>query len=163
LTSLSGCLHDHVMEIERIRPRTPSASRGAAPKREKPAAAGPAERVLIVDDNADCALGFAEVIRLLGHQVEVAFDGPHALFIAARFKPTVALVDIGLPLMDGYEVARRLREMVGSDPLRLIAVTGYGEDANRAMSLEAGFDLHAVKPVELEGLRSLLSESLPRD
>jgi len=151
------------MEIEKIQSRVPSASRGAAPKREKPAAAGPPERVLIVDDNADCALGFAEVIRLLGHQVEVAFDGPHALFIAARFKPTVALVDIGLPLMDGYEVARRLREMVGSVPLRLIAVTGYGEDANRAMSLEAGFDLHAVKPVELEGLRSLLSESLPRD
>jgi len=143
------------MEIERTQSRTPSASRGAA--------AGPAERVLIVDDNADCALGFAEVIRLLGHQVEVAFDGPHALSIAARFKPTVALVDIGLPLMDGYEVARRLREMVGSEPLRLIAVTGYGEDANRAMSLEAGFDLHTVKPVELEGLRSLLSESLPRD
>jgi CheY-like chemotaxis protein len=116
------------------------------------------ERVLIVDDNADCALGFAEVIRLLGHEVEVAFDGLRALRIAERFKPTVALVDIGLPVMDGYEVARRLREMTGSMPLRLVAVTGYGEDANRAMSLEAGFDLHTVKPVELENLRSLLSD-----
>jgi CheY-like chemotaxis protein len=116
------------------------------------------ERVLIVDDNADCALGFAEVIRLLGHEVEVAFDGLRALRIAERFKPTVALVDIGLPVMDGYEVARRLREMTGTKPLRLVAVTGYGEDANRAMSLEAGFDLHTVKPVELENLRSLLSD-----
>jgi signal transduction histidine kinase/ActR/RegA family two-component response regulator len=129
------------------------------PRRGKPAAASSTERVLIVDDNADCALGFAEVIRLLGHEVEVAFDGPRALLLAARFKPTIALVDIGLPVMDGYEVARRLRAKAGSDPLRLVAVTGYGEDANRAMSLEAGFDLHTVKPVELEGLRSLLSES----
>jgi CheY-like chemotaxis protein len=129
------------------------------PKRGNPVPTGSTERVLIVDDNADCALGFAEVIRLLGHEVEVAFDGPRALLLAARFKPTIALVDIGLPVMDGYEVARRLRAKAGADPLRLVAVTGYGEDANRAMSLEAGFDLHTVKPVELEGLRSLLSES----
>jgi CheY-like chemotaxis protein len=129
------------------------------PQREGSAAPDPTERVLIVDDNADCALGFAEVIRLLGHQVEVAFDGPRALLVATRFRPTIALVDIGLPVMDGYEVARRLRESAGSEPLKLIAVTGYGEDANRAMSREAGFDLHTVKPVELESLRSLLAAS----
>jgi len=124
------------------------------------AAANPrAERVLIVDDNADCALGFAQIIQLLGHEVEVAFDGPRALTAAARFHPTIALIDIGLPVMDGYELARQLREANGSTPMKLVAVTGYGEDANRAMSMEAGFDLHTVKPVGLESLRSLLSIS----
>ena len=114
------------------------------------------ERVLIVDDNTDCALGFAEVVRLLGHEVEVAYDGPRALQIASRFKPTIALVDIGLPVMDGYQLARKLREGAAEHTLKLVAVTGYGEEANRAMSLEAGFDLHTVKPVELNSLRSIL-------
>jgi DNA-binding response OmpR family regulator len=95
------------------------------------------------------------VIRLLGHEVEVAFDGPRALLTASKFKPTIALVDIGLPVMNGYELAKRLRGTAKS-PLKLVAVTGYGEEANRAMSLEAGFDLHAVKPVELDSLRALL-------
>jgi len=117
------------------------------------------ERVLIVDDNADSALGFGEVIRLLGHEVEVTFDGPSALIAAERFKPTIALIDIGLPVMDGYELARRLRENGGLGNLKLVAVTGYGEEANRAMSLEAGFDMHTVKPVELESLRRLLANS----
>ncbi len=120
---------------------------------------GRIERVLIVDDNADSALGFGEVVRLLGHEVEVAFDGPRALLAAERFKPTIALIDIGLPVMDGYEVARRLRETAGTAELKLVAVTGYGEEDNRAMSLEAGFDMHAVKPVELENLRKLLANS----
>ena len=117
------------------------------------------ERVLIVDDNTDSALGFGEVVRLLGHEVEVAFDGPRALLAAQSFKPTIALIDIGLPVMDGYEVAKRLRETAGSGELKLVAVTGYGEEANRAMSIEAGFDMHTVKPVELESLRKLLANS----
>ena len=120
---------------------------------------GPVERVLIVDDNADCALGFAEIVRILGHKVEVALDGPRALQIAATFKPTVALLDIGLPVMNGYELARKLRESAPPSQLKLVAVTGYGEEANRAMSLEAGFDLHTVKPVELDSIRSLLSHT----
>jgi len=107
----------------------------------------------------DSALGFGEVVRLLGHEVEVAFDGPRALLAAERFKPTIALIDIGLPVMDGYELAKRLRETAGTGKLKLIAVTGYGEEANRAMSLAAGFDLHTVKPVELESLRKLLANS----
>jgi len=120
-------------------------------------ASGPVERVLVVDDNADCALGFAEVIRILGHKVEVALDGPRALQIAATFKPTIALLDIGLPVMNGYELARKLRESAPASQLKLVAVTGYGEEANRAMSLEAGFDLHTVKPMELDSIRSILS------
>ncbi|HYR53240.1 MAG TPA: ATP-binding protein [Candidatus Dormibacteraeota bacterium] len=139
-----------------------AASRETRPSPEgasEPAASGPVERVLIVDDNADCALGFAEIVRILGHEVEVALDGPRALQIAATFKPTVALVDIGLPVMNGYELARKLRESTPSAQLKLVAVTGYGEEANRAMSLDAGFDLHTVKPVELENIRSLLSQT----
>jgi len=139
-------------------PRTQRTPRPAlsAESKSRAGAAGDVERVLIVDDNADCALGFAEVIRLLGHEVEVALDGPRALQRASTFRPTVALVDIGLPVMDGYEVARRLRKAAGTTPLKLVAVTGYGEEASREMSLKAGFDLHTVKPVQLDRLRSLL-------
>ena len=136
--------------VETARSQAPP-STGTAP------ASSRVERVLIVDDNADCALGFAEIIQLLGHDVEVAFDGPRALAVAARFHPTLALIDIGLPVMDGYELARRLRASNGTEPLRLVAVTGYGEDANRKMSLEAGFDLHTVKPVPMENLRALFA------
>ncbi|HMI31665.1 MAG TPA: ATP-binding protein [Candidatus Limnocylindrales bacterium] len=139
--------------------RTMQESKPPAAQAQRPVPPGPVQRVLIVDDNADCALGFAEVIRLLGHQVEVAFDGPRALAIASRFKPTIALVDIGLPVMNGYELAKRLRDCLESHSMKLVAVTGYGEEANRTMSLEAGFDLHTVKPVKLESLRSLLSQS----
>ena len=144
-----------LMELDRTREE----SRPPAAQDPGLRPAGHVQRVLIVDDNADCALGFAEVIRLLGHQVEVAFDGPRALLIASTFKPSIALVDIGLPVMDGYELAKRLRDSSTSHPLTLVAVTGYGEEANRAMSLEAGFDLHTVKPVELDSLRSLLSQN----
>jgi len=132
--------------------RSPAAMQEPAPT------GGKVERVLIVDDNADCALGFAEIVRILGHEVEVALDGPRALQIAATFKPTIALLDIGLPVMNGYELAKKLREIAPPEQLKLVAVTGYGEEANRAMSLEAGFDLHAVKPVELDNIRSILSE-----
>ena len=118
------------------------------------------ERVLVVDDNVDCAVAFAEVVRRLGHVVEVAYNGPQALAIARMFRPTTALVDIGLPSMDGYELARRLREEANGNGLRLVAVTGYGEENDRTKSREAGFDLHTVKPVDLDGLRSLLESGL---
>jgi signal transduction histidine kinase/ActR/RegA family two-component response regulator len=137
--------------IRKETPRSPTSM-------EKPMPSERIERVLIVDDNADCALGFAEVIRILGHKVEVALDGPRALQIAATFQPTIALLDIGLPVMDGYELARKLRESATGTQLKLVAVTGYGEEANRAMSLAAGFDLHTVKPVDLDSIRSILRE-----
>ncbi|HVV48168.1 MAG TPA: ATP-binding protein [Polyangia bacterium] len=114
---------------------------------------GPGKRILIVDDNEDAAESIADLLRDLGNEIETAYDGPAALRIARVFKPEVCLVDIGLPAMDGYEVARKLRE--SSDlprGARLIAVTGYGQDADRQRSREAGFDLHLVKPVNLDVL-----------
>jgi signal transduction histidine kinase len=114
----------------------------------------PAQRLLIVDDNVDAASALAELLRLLGHQVEVANDGLRALSAALRFRPDIALIDIGLPVMDGYELAARLREE--HPELRLIAVTGYGGERDRERSAQAGFTDHLVKPIELAMLERLL-------
>ena len=93
----------------------------------------------------------------LGYAVDVAFDGPSALSRAAAFRPTAVLLDIGLPVMDGYEVARRLRaNQPDEEPLRLVAVTGFGLEADRQRSLDAGFQAHLVKPIDLERLHALL-------
>lgn len=110
-------------------------------------------RVLVVDDNADAADTLADVLAELGYDVCVAHDGPSALALAPGFRPEVALLDIGLPEMDGYELARRLRHLPGMcDELRLIAITGYGQEGDRQRAMEAGFAAHLVKPVALEGL-----------
>jgi CheY-like chemotaxis protein len=110
----------------------------------------------VVDDNEDGAMMLAEALQLSGYNTRVAQDGPMALQVSREFKPEVALLDIGLPVMDGYELARRLRKESGSHNLTLIAVTGYGQDVDRARSREAGFDAHLVKPVDLDALRSLI-------
>jgi PAS domain S-box-containing protein len=109
-----------------------------------------AVRVLIVDDNLDAAEMLAEALGAVGHEVSVAADGPSALEIAATAPPEVALLDIGLPVMDGYEVARRLREIPGCQRTRLIALTGYGQESDRERSRKAGFAEHLVKPVDLD-------------
>ena len=114
-------------------------------------------RVLLVDDNVDAALLLSEVLRLEGHEVVVAHDGAAALEARASFVPDVALLDIGLPVMDGYELARTLRARYPVPRTRLIAVTGYGEARDRALSREAGFDEHLVKPVDVERMCRLLS------
>jgi CheY-like chemotaxis protein len=122
---------------------------------------GPSRRnVLVVDDNADAAEMLAEALRAIGHDVEVAHDGVSAL---QRFRERpfdVGLLDLGLPAMDGFELARRIREIVTGDDLRLIAVTGYGQEDDRARARAAGFDLHLVKPVELDEIL-LAIEALP--
>jgi signal transduction histidine kinase/ActR/RegA family two-component response regulator len=120
-------------------------------------------RVLLVDDNVDAADMVATALEVLGHAVRVAFDGPSALADAPDFKPDVALVDIGLPGMDGYELAGRLRRLDVA-PIRLIAVTGYGQDRDFVRTREAGFEEHLVKPVNLDALREVLERmrgSLP--
>lgn len=111
-------------------------------------------RVLIVDDNPDAAELLAEVLRETGHVAAIAHDGPGALHLAGSFRPEIALLDIGLPVMDGYELARRLRDQVGA--VRLIAVTGYGQRADRERVQVAGFDAHIVKPVDLVALQAAL-------
>ena len=117
-------------------------------------------RVLVVDDNRDGALVLAETLRELGYLVEIANDGPSALEIAKRFKPQIALLDIGLPVMDGYELAGQLRELAELHPgIRLVAVTGYGQETDRVRSAKAGFHAHLVKPVDLNVLSNVVGHN----
>ncbi|HUR40299.1 MAG TPA: ATP-binding protein [Verrucomicrobiae bacterium] len=115
-----------------------------------------AERVLVVDDNEDAVEMLSRAMAELGYTVRTALDGPSALRVANEFRPQVALLDIGLPVMDGYELCRRMREAHPETSLRLVALTGYGQASDRARSMEAGFDAHLVKPVDLAKLERLL-------
>lgn len=119
-------------------------------------------RVLVVDDNLDAAEGLAMLLNLKGHEVATAYDGPSALEQARKVKPDVVLLDIGLPRLDGFEVARRLREEHPSRPMLLVALTGYGHERDRVRAREAGFDHHLLKPVRLEMLEELLTAPAPR-
>lgn len=115
-------------------------------------------RVLVVDDGVGAAKMLKLLVSRLGpHEVEIAHDGPSALKTAEHFLPDLILLDIGLPRMDGYEVARRLRENTGFSSATLVAVTGYGQDEDKQRSLAAGFNEHVVKPIELEKLKKLLT------
>jgi signal transduction histidine kinase len=114
-------------------------------------------RVLVVDDNEDAALLFSEALGKFGHHVTVAHDGPSALELARDQPPEIAFLDIGLPVMDGYELGRRLRELHVPAP-RLVAVTGYGHSSDRERSRDAGFDLHLVKPLDLAAIQDALAK-----
>jgi PAS domain S-box-containing protein len=114
-------------------------------------------RVLVVDDNADSAESLSLIFSLQGYEVRAAHDGQAALDAAAEFAPDVIVLDIGLPVMDGYEVARRLRERPEEGRLLLVALTGYGQERDRERALAAGFNHHLVKPVNFTELLSLVS------
>lgn len=114
-------------------------------------------RILVVDDNVDSADTLARLLRLAGHRVQVAYDGPAGLAAAQSFEPTVVLLDIGLPGMDGYEVASRVRASPSTNDSLLVAVTGYGQQRDEVQSLNAGFDFHLTKPIDLSALQSLLA------
>ncbi len=118
-------------------------------------------RVLLVDDNEDAARLLCELLQMNGHEVVVAHDGAAALVARTTFLPEVALLDIGLPRMDGYELARHLRAQQPTPHLRLIAITGYGEAKDRQRSRAAGFEEHLVKPVDVEEVCLLLSGTAP--
>lgn len=135
---------------------TPPGAEGLA---QAPATVTPA-RVLVVDDNEDAAELLATVIEAMGHVTRIAHDGDTALEMAASFQPQVAVLDIGLPDMDGYELARRLRAR-GSLP-RLIALTGYGQERDKLESSSAGFEQHIVKPVDLERLSASIESLIER-
>jgi len=115
------------------------------------------QRLLVVDDNQDAATSLAMLLRLQGHEVRVAHDGPTALALATSYLPGVILLDIGMPGMDGYEVARRLRELPGLNRVVLAALTGWGQQEDRRRTAEAGFDHHFVKPLDANLLGSLLT------
>ena len=114
-------------------------------------------RILVADDNADALESLATVLRLRGHEVYSAPNGALALETAVRHMPEVALLDIGMPLLDGYEVARRIRAQEWGKAVTLVALTGWGQESDRRRSQEAGFDTHLVKPLDLEKLTALLA------
>ena len=119
------------------------------------AAAGPS-RLLVVDDHQDSALSLARVLRRWGHSVRVAHDGTAAIEEIAANPFDLVLLDIGLPGMDGYQVASTIRERAAAPRPVLIALTGYGQEQDQRKALSAGFDLHMVKPVDLDELREIL-------
>jgi CheY-like chemotaxis protein len=130
----------------------------AQPTRER----SPSRHVLIVEDNADSRETQRILLELLGHHVEVAADGMEGVKKALAGRPEVALIDIGLPGLDGYEVARRLRQALGGRVF-LIAQTAYGRPQDREHALQVGFDVHLVKPVELDELLHWLAVAPPGD
>jgi CheY-like chemotaxis protein len=137
----------------------------ADPATNDPGIPLPRRRILVVDDNRSHATSLGVLLRTMGHQVDEAYDGVTALELARRHRPDVILLDIGLPVMDGYEVARRCREQKDLEQTMLVAMTGYGKEEDRRRSQEAGFNVHLVKPVNLEDLRMLLNQpdlSAPR-
>jgi signal transduction histidine kinase len=133
-------------------------SDGARAEAAPPAtrATGNDPRVLIVDDNEDGAEIMVDAVTSMGYEARLAYDAPAALRVAAEFLPAIAFLDIGLPVMNGYELAARLREIPGLSQIRLIAVTGYGQESDRAKARAAGFHHHLVKPIDLDQIAALL-------
>jgi CheY-like chemotaxis protein len=119
-----------------------------------------APRVLVVDDNEDAAHVLADALCAAGYRAAVAHDGPAALRLATTLRPDLAVLDIGLPVMDGHELGRRLRALLATAPPKLVAVTGYGLAIHREQSRAAGFDAHLVKPIQLAELLTHLRDLL---
>jgi two-component system, sensor histidine kinase len=139
-------------------PHQPSAAEPPAPEPAKQRRL----RILVIDDIPDVADVLKMLLDLEGFDTRVAYAGPAALEIAAEFKPDVVVCDIGLPGMDGHEIARRLRSDPDITPARLIALTGWGAEGEIRRTRESGFDFHLVKPVEANALMELLSQVEPR-
>jgi CheY-like chemotaxis protein len=125
-------------------------------EREEPSPSG--YRLLVVDDNEDAATSLAMLLRLKGHDVMVAHDGPSALEIASDYRPNLVFLDLGMPQMDGFEVARRLKRMSELENTLVVAVTGWGQEEDRRRTAEAGFHRHLVKPPEPKALENVLAE-----
>jgi CheY-like chemotaxis protein/two-component sensor histidine kinase len=121
----------------------------------------PARKVLIVDDHADSVEGLCALLEMHGHDVRSAGEGAAAFALAKEFRPDVVILDIGLPGLDGYEVARRLRAEPATRSAFLVALTGYGQEEDRRRARDAGFDVHRLKPVDLEQLLALVQEGRP--
>jgi len=112
----------------------------------------------VVDDNRDAADTLGKMLRVIGNELRVAYDGEEAVAAAAEFQPDVIFLDIGLPKIDGYEAARRIRELPSGKRMALVALTGWGQEEDKRRSKEAGFDLHLVKPPNLPALKKVLAD-----
>jgi len=134
------------------------------PRVELPAPASPrgSRRVLVVDDNLDAAESLAMLLAFAGHETRKAHDGIEAVKAAEQFRPDVVLLDIGLPVMNGYDACRRLRQEAWGRSMLLVALTGWGQEEDREQSRDAGFDAHLVKPVDLEALLDVIARSTNR-
>lgn len=119
-------------------------------------------RILVVDDLADAANSLARLLRHMGHELATAYDGPAALRKAETFCPQVVFLDIGLPGLDGYEVAKRLRENAITQSACLIALSGYGQESDVAQARLAGFDQHLLKPINMEKVEEVLAAAAAR-
>jgi CheY-like chemotaxis protein len=115
-------------------------------------------RILIVDDNKDLATSLARLLGLLGHEVDVVFDGRNGIERVRTYRPAVLLLDIGLPFLDGYQVARTLRQE-GFHDIMIIALSGYGQEEDRRRSREAGMNHHVTKPVDVKTIAELIDRS----
>jgi PAS domain S-box-containing protein len=150
----SGLGHGSTFEI-----RLPLIARPQTLIAETAGIASPARSVLVVDDNADAANTLAALLSCMGHEARVAFNGKEALEQLQTYKPEVVLLDIGLPVMNGYELAQRLRSNRQLKDVRLVALTGYGQAEDRQRALAEGFEDHLVKPVDLQALERVLARS----
>lgn len=130
---------------------TPSDSASTA-ESDRGVAARRAVRILVVDDNADAADLLGEALQMSGYEVRVVYDGHSAITLAASFLPVLALLDIGLPGMNGFELSLHLRALAGLEALKCVAITGYGHPDDRRRSAESGFQAHILKPVDMEAL-----------
>jgi PAS domain S-box-containing protein len=144
------------LPLAATQPELPARTRGDAPPNAAPARA----RVLVVDDNHDAADSLGMLLEMLGAEARVTYDGAAALDALSSFRPQVVLLDLGMPVMDGWEVARRIREGADGAPL-LVALTGWGQPDDRRRTREAGFDQHLVKPVDLSALKALFARLAP--
>jgi CheY-like chemotaxis protein len=115
-------------------------------------------RILVADDNADAAETMAVLLELMGHRVQHVLDGESAVQAAVEFHPDVVLLDIGMPRLNGYEACREIRSRAGGTAMKIIAITGWGQQEDRLKSKDAGFDHHLVKPVDPQTLTSLLQD-----
>jgi PAS domain S-box-containing protein len=142
--------------------RLPTSNKFPAATRQTQRRPSPRRKILVVDDNADAALTISTLLRTWGHDVLSVFDGPSALESVRNFKPDIVLLDIGMPGMSGYDVARHLRDEAGLRETVIIAVTGYGRESDKERSFAAGFDYHLTKPPDPQVLESLLAAPEPR-
>jgi CheY-like chemotaxis protein len=138
-------------------PRVQQDSRETEPDPSASAEAAVSKRVLIADDNLDAAESLQLWLQFAGHDVQIAANGMEALKIAAEFKPDVALLDLGMPGLSGFDVARRIREAPWGSGIVLVALTGWGQDEDRRQSAEAGFDHHLTKPIAPDAIESLIA------
>ncbi|MQA39156.1 ATP-binding protein [Rugamonas aquatica] len=153
-----GCGSTFTMYIPVLEQAADQPAAAAAPAGSGIAAPADGMRIMVVDDNEDAARALGEALEMLGYSVQVVFSAPAALELAPLLRPDLCLLDIGLPGMDGYELAGRLRQQAahGNGNPRLFAVTGYGQDADRRRAMEAGFERHLTKPINLARLDAML-------